>query len=219
MLTVLLSGIIAGIGLGFLRGGQLVHLTRLKIRLGWLLILAVLVQLVATLWLLPRAGALAVGGGVLLLSHLAVLVAVWHNRHLPGLWLVGLGVLLNVLATTPHGGLMPVTPETLRAAGRVVPAELPPSGSRPHTHWKDIVLPREQIPLWVISDRFAVPAGWPLAGVFSLGDVAVAGGLAWLLAWGMTGRRLATGATTRGEDNGVSGVSSRAAATDWRGPD
>ena len=227
-MLILLAGVVAGIGVGLWRGGRLTNLTGLRLRLGWLLVLALLVQQVAAKRLLPDPEwPLTAAGAVFLVSYLGVLVVLGLNRRLPGAWLIGLGVFLNVLATLPHGGLMPVTPEALQAAGRPVPSELPGPDARPYVISKDIVLPRDQIPFWAISDRFVVPAGWPLAGVFSPGDVGVAAGLAWLLASGMSARRPAGQATTVtrrggdkedaeviGETNGLSARTARAAASD-----
>ena len=184
-MLVILSGVAVGLGLGLLDGGRPANLGRLELRHGWVFVLALLVQLFAALRLAPDPRVpLPLAGGSLWLSYLGVLAGIWLNRRLPGLLVIGLGVLLNVLATTPHGGLMPVTPEALQIAGRPVPATLPPLDARPYVSSKDIVLPREQVPLWPISDRFAIPRGWPLAGVFSPGDVLVALGIAWVLAHG-----------------------------------
>ena len=98
---------------------------------------------------------------------------------------VGLGILLNLLAAVPQGGMMPTTPEALRLAGQPAPAVLPPPSARPYVLAKDVVLGREKILLWPLSDWLVIPAGLPLAGVFSPGDVVVAAGLSWLLAGSM----------------------------------
>lgn len=188
-MLVLLSGVAAGLGLGLLRGGRLADLGRLRLQRGWVFVLALLAQAIAVRLAPNPEVPLMVAGGMLVFSYLAVLLAIWHNRWLPGLRVIGAGVLLNLAAVLPHGGLMPVTPEALRMAGRPVPDVLPPPDARPYVISKDVVLPGERIPLWAISDRFVVPAGWPLAGVFSPGDGVVALGLAWLLAAGMAGGR------------------------------
>ena len=83
---------------------------------------------------------------------------------------------------------MATTPEALADAGRLVPTELPPPGARPYVSAKDVVLPREEIPLWPLADWLVFPSGSPLrryVSPFSPGDVVVASGLTWLLAAGM----------------------------------
>jgi hypothetical protein len=191
---IFLSGI-AGILLGFLRGGRLANLGQLELRGGLIGLVALVVQLIVIFRVVPnRDVPLAIGGALIGLSYVALLVVIWCNRFLPGMWIVGIGICLNLLAAVPQGGLMPTTLDTLRAAGRPVPEVLPAPGERPYVLSKDVVLPPDQIPLWLISDRFVIPRGLPFAGVFSPGDVAVAGGLAWLVAQGMVDRRTRSGA-------------------------
>jgi hypothetical protein len=151
---------------------------------GWALVaLALGAQLLVAWWLGPNASVpVWLVGAVLLGSYLALLVVAWRNRRVGGMWVVGVGILLNTLATLPTGGLMPTTPEALAAAGRPIPGFLPPAGQRPIVEAKDIVLPENQVVAWPIADRFSIPAGWPLASVFSPGDVVVSIGLAWVLA-------------------------------------
>jgi hypothetical protein len=168
-----------------------------------MLVVALLLQIATAYRIAPNPSVpLVLIGALLLVSYAGVLAGIWFNRALPGMWLIGIGVLLNVVVTLPYGGLMPTTPDALRMAGRPVPAQLPGAGARPYIISKDIVLPRDEIPfpLWVISDRFVIPRGWPLAGEFSPGDVVVAVGFAWLLARGMAVRSepLGTGPSTTG---------------------
>jgi hypothetical protein len=188
MYLVLVS-VASGLLLGALLGGRLASLGHLELRLGWVLILAVGVQLVIA-FRLARDPEIALGvvGGGLIASYLAVLGVCWFNRRLPGMWIIALGVLLNLLAAVPQGGLMATTPEALADAGRPVTSALPPPGARPYVSAKDVVLPREEIPLWPLGDSLVFPRGSPLNryfSPFSPGDLVVATGLAWLLAAGM----------------------------------
>jgi hypothetical protein len=184
-MLVLLAGMF-GLVVGQARGGRLLNLADLKVR-GWgLIVIALAAQLLVARWLVPDPRVPVTFGGALLLgSYGALLIVAWQNRVLAGMWLVGIGIVLNVLVAAPHGGLLPTTPEALQSAGRAVPVPLPGPGERPYVQSKDIVLPQDQIPLWPISDRFAIPRGWPLSGVFSPGDVLIALGLGWVLEQGM----------------------------------
>jgi len=100
------------------------------------------------------------------------------NRRLPGMALVGLGAAGNLLAIGANGGVMPASPTALAAAG--MPAD--PPGFANSAALAD---PR----LAFLGDVFAIPAGWPLANVFSAGDVLIAVG-AVVAVHGICGSRL-----------------------------
>lgn len=178
-MLLVMSGV-AGLLVGWARGGRVGNLGQLNLRFAWIVAIAAMVQ-IGIVFQALRASNPGLAGALLIGSYLAVLLVCWLNRAYRGLWLVGLGVLLNLLVVLPQGGLMPVTPEALHLAGRPAPSEV---GGRLIIS-KDVVLPREVTPLWAISDRFVVPSGVPMAGVFSPGDVIIAGGLAIFLAGAM----------------------------------
>jgi Family of unknown function (DUF5317) len=90
------------------------------------------------------------------------------NRRVPGIAVVALGAALNLLAITANGGVMPASPAALATAG--LPTDQP--GFQSSTAVDD---PR----LAFLGDVFAVPASWPFANVFSVGDVLIGLGLAW----------------------------------------
>jgi hypothetical protein len=90
------------------------------------------------------------------------------NRRVPGIAVVALGAALNLLAICANGGVMPASPAALATAG--LPADQP--GFQSSTAVDD---PR----LAFLGDVFAIPASWPLANVFSVGDVLIGLGLAW----------------------------------------
>jgi Family of unknown function (DUF5317) len=92
------------------------------------------------------------------------------NRRVPGIAVVALGAALNLLAICANGGVMPASPAALATAG--LPADQP--GFQSSTAVDD---PR----LAFLGDVFAIPASWPLANVFSVGDVLIGLGLAWRL--------------------------------------
>ena len=100
------------------------------------------------------------------------------NRELPGIPLVVLGAAANLLAIAANGGVMPASPSALATAG--LPPEQPGfANSAALAH------PR----LAFLGDVFAIPAGWPLANVFSVGDVLIAAGAA-VAIHGLCGSRL-----------------------------
>src|SRR5690606_15504474 len=90
-----------------LRGGRLTNLADIQLRLWWLLPLAFILQ-IGTAWL-PRSSSWAETGGLamILLSFVMLLVLVVVNRSRPGMWLAGVGVLMNFSVIALNGG-MPV---------------------------------------------------------------------------------------------------------------
>ncbi|MDR7416986.1 MAG: DUF5317 domain-containing protein, partial [Armatimonadota bacterium] len=156
---------------GWIRGGNLRNLAETEFRLPWAALLGILAQLLIfdpTSRLVPvRLPTVPVH----ILSYLLLAAFIGANRRLPGMWLIGMGVLANAVVILSNGGYMPASEEALRAAGRWT--LLQEAGGTynnssligPNTH------------LWFLADVFAIPAGLPFANVFSLGDVLLALGI------------------------------------------
>jgi hypothetical protein len=147
-----------------LAGGRLSALTELHFRAPWLALTAVVTQLVI-ITILP-------GGDQTLhrVLHMGtyglLAVFVWLNRRTPGLLVIGLGGLLNAIAIAANGGVMPATRAALERAGIDQNAgDFANSTAVAHPH------------LQFLGDVFAIPAGWPAANVFSVGDVVIAVGV------------------------------------------
>jgi hypothetical protein len=91
------------------------------------------------------------------------------------------GLVLNMAVMVVNGGFMPINPNT---AERIVGPERIASfeiGSR--FDYKDILLPKDETRLELLADRFLPPAGFPYQVAFSLGDVFIALGAFWILAY------------------------------------
>lgn len=168
----ILYAIPAGIVVGFLLRGHLDGLLALRFRWAWLAIGGLLVQVVLfTEFGDQLAGDL--GPVVYVGSTIAVLLALLRNVRLPGLAIAAVGSLLNLAAIVANGGYMPADAAALAAAGF----------SGPGDHTNSVVL--AQPALRPLTDIFAIPAGVPLANVFSVGDVLIAVGVAWAIAAAM----------------------------------
>jgi hypothetical protein len=119
-------------------------------------------------------------------SYVLFAVALLYNTRLPGVPLVAVGLVSNVIAIAANRGHMPALPGALRAAG------LHFAASR-----NSIVALHPHVAALV--DRWAVPAWVPWGNVFSVGDVFIAaGGLVFALAATDTFRAIAR----RGRDAG-----------------
>jgi hypothetical protein len=151
-----------------LLGGSLKRLSGIVLRGLWVLPLALGLQvLVITIAPdLPRP----ITVGVHLLTYALAGLFLVLNRHVPGLTLLTTGATLNGVVIAVNGGTLPASASALETAGVVIDPEVfTNSGvlAEPKLAW--------------LGDVFAVPAGVPLANVFSIGDVYIVVGAAWLL--------------------------------------
>lgn len=116
----------------------------------------------------------------LILSLTMLLVFALTNIGRPGIMVLGMGLLMNLIVIITNGGLMPISPEN---AALLLPQSSPQTwktGSR-FGHSKDIVLEKKNTRLYGLSDRFLSPPGLPYQFAFSLGDVLIAVGAFWVL--------------------------------------
>lgn len=158
---MLLLSILLGVGLATvpLLDGRLSRLSEMRPRAPWLLVAGLGMQAGAGLLPLPEIA----GRGLHLASYALAAIFVALNLALPGLVLVSLGGASNLAVIVANGGVMPASPSALGRAG-VALASSGFSNSEALAH------PR--LP-W-LGDVFALPVSWPLANVFSIGDVLIA---------------------------------------------
>jgi hypothetical protein len=150
--------LVIAIAVGLARGGKLSNLTEIGVRAWWLLIIGFGLQLVAAF--LPRSSQnLAVA--LILASYVPLILFVLLNRQMAGLWVAGLGVLMNFTVIAANGG-MPVMLEAVKLAGGSADAVL---GA------KHVVL-TEDTQFAFLADIIPLPHS-----VISMGDVFLAIGV------------------------------------------
>jgi len=156
------------LSMAVLRGGRLTNLGDIELSAWWLLLIALGLQF-GTTWLPDTDWADGLGLGMVLLSYGLLMVMVLLNRTRPGMWLAGLGVLMNFTVIALNGG-MPVLAEATEVASGFTVTEPDLSGS-----FKHILLDADSR-LTLLADVIPLRLG-SLGEVISLGDVFLAVGL------------------------------------------
>jgi hypothetical protein len=105
----------------------------------------------------------------------------WLNRHLAGMSILLVGLVLNLMAMTLNGGFMPISPQT--AAHLISEKGMLDYRPGDRLGTKDILLLPEHTRLEWLADRFLTPAWTSYRAAFSLGDVLIAIGAFSILAW------------------------------------
>jgi hypothetical protein len=110
--------------------------------------------------------------GMFLVSVGAIFVWCLCNRAVAGIPVIAIGVIMNLLVMSLHGGAMPIQADTLARIGHTFAPGTLLMGS------KDVVV--QSIALWMLSDWLILPAG-ATTFVASPGDVVVIVGVIWWL--------------------------------------
>jgi Family of unknown function (DUF5317) len=150
-----------GMAAGLLLGGSIRRLADFRMRSLWLAFAAIALQLVAfPSGLLPWSTPDGVARVLWVGSYGLLAALVFRNIRVPGVALVGIGQLCNLVAILANAGHMPVTRGALEGAGlsyRLHNNSI--SLAHPHLSW--------------LVDRWAVPGWVPLGNVYSVGDVVI----------------------------------------------
>jgi Family of unknown function (DUF5317) len=148
--------------------GRLGALADLQLRRPGLAVAAILMQIVI-ISLLP-AGSHGLHRAVHIGSYLLLGAFAWSNRRVAGVPIVALGGLLNFIAITSNGGVMP--------ASRTALASLPQVAAKgDFANSQVLAHPKLQF----LGDVFAIPSSWPVHNVFSIGDILLFVGVTVLL--------------------------------------
>jgi len=174
--VLLLYSIAAGLIIGRILGGRVRNLEHVHF-VWWQLALAGLfVQLI--LFAGPVEERIGAEGPVIyVLSTLAVLVALLRNLRLPGLAIIAVGAILNLVPVLANGGAMPSAPDAW--------LQLTGVAALPVTHFSNAVLIGPDTLFPFLGDVFVFPRPLPMANVFSIGDAVIAVGAVVFLARAM----------------------------------
>jgi hypothetical protein len=172
--TLVLLAVAGGVMFGYARGGRLANLRQLPLRRNRLLLTAIALYVLAVLTGLLWEPLLAILSG---LSWLTVAFYAWINRSVHGAALISVGLVANALVLLLNAA-MPVSVSAVERAGADASAILEPAE-------RALLDPDTLLPWLGKTVPIAFP---PRPEVVSPGDVAVAAGLALVVAVGMSSR-------------------------------
>ena len=152
-----------------LRGGRLIRLANVPFRYAFLVIISLIFRLIINSAWWNEHGTRS-WTPWLMATTLFILV-VWFsiNRQLPGMIILGAGLLLNLIVIIANGGYMPASPAALEIAGLDYRIADPNQYIEGHS-----IVASESTRLYYLADIFAIPESWPRSFVFSIGDVLLA---------------------------------------------
>ena len=156
------------LAIAMLRGGRLGNLGDIELNAWWLLFVALGLQL-GTRWLPEESWSETVGVTMVLASFALLMIMVLLNRAKPGMWIAGLGVLMNFTVIALNGG-MPVLAGAAEVASNFTVAEPDISGSIRYVLLDEtsrLTFFADVIPLRLVG----------IGEVISLGDIFLALGL------------------------------------------
>lgn len=93
--------------IALLRGGRLINLADIRLRQWWLLLLAFALQAATAFFPGDAAWAPDAANALILFSYALLVILVLVNKEREGMWLAGLGILMNFSVIALNGG-MPV---------------------------------------------------------------------------------------------------------------
>lgn len=177
---LLLYFLAGGLLLGRVSGGRLSRLGDVQFQWAGLALCGLLVQL--ALFAQPVASRVGALGPPLYVASTALVLAVLlRNVRLPGLALVAVGAFMNLVAIVANGGFMPSSPAAWVGLNGIA--------ALPNGDYSNSALAGPGTLFPFLGDVFFLPRPIPFANVFSMGDVLIGLGAAWLLVRAMHGLR------------------------------
>lgn len=171
---MILEGLILGIIIGKLRGGQLDRLGRFIFRSPFLLVLALILQL-ATSILISLGNERAIDNRMILYiaSYIMLFTVLFLNLNRGSVWFILIGAISNFAAIVLNGGSMPIDMALLEKAGFENMFQSLKIGALPNY----VNIGEAYSFTAHLGKKFATPAFYPLKQVFSIGDILIALGL------------------------------------------
>jgi hypothetical protein len=181
---IFLAAALVGVLAGLLCGGRLSNLPSLHLRWLWLIPSALVVQLLIFPFVSERPILPFATVSLHVLSYVLLVAFLILNLRVRPLLAVGAGALFNLAAIALNAGHMPASATALARAGYTEAAErLLSEGS-----YGNVLLMSDSSRLNILGDWLYLPSWVPFSTAFSLGDVIIMLGIAWLIVRGMRAR-------------------------------
>lgn len=178
--------ILLGVMAGILAKGRISRLMELKFRRGWVILMALAIQVAAQAASVKGLSFVSDYSIIIQgITYCMLLVVFWFNRQYLGMLVIGAGCAMNFLVTIANGGRMPVDEAFVRSV--VTDDRLLAELARDGKH----ILGLKDVHLGFLSDIMH-PPGFLSAGmqVVSLGDLAAVAGLFLIVFEVITGKKL-----------------------------
>lgn len=164
-----------GVIVGLFRGGKLSNARELKIARIWLIFLSVILEASLNFLMKNDFGITQNIAFIWICVQYSLLfLFIWFNRHLPYIWLISLGTILNALVILLNGGSMPLTDISPYIGASETPGQYLLDGKLLTYHFIN-----ENTKLWFLGDIIWVPS--PFSSLASIGDIFLYGGVLLLI--------------------------------------
>jgi hypothetical protein len=111
----------------------------------------------------------------------ALVILALRFRRFWGAWLIAAGIVMNLIPMAAHGGAMPIDWDVLHSS-EAFPEITADYIGRQTPDGKDVVLERDDIHFFALSDRYVVRIPVYGPNIYSLGDFVLFGGVGLVLA-------------------------------------
>ncbi len=171
---MIFEGLILGIIIGKLRGGNIGSLGKFMFRSSFLLVFALILQL-GTSILIAIGNEIAINNRMILyiISYIMLFIVLFLNLGRKSVWFILIGALANFAALVLNKGSMPIDVALLKKMGFENMFQSFEIGALPN--YIDI---KEAYSFTAyLGKKFATPKFYPLKQIFSMGDIFISLGL------------------------------------------
>ncbi|MBU8919054.1 DUF5317 domain-containing protein [Bacillus sp. FJAT-29953] len=159
------DGILLSLIVGFIRKGNLMGLSQLKLKWGWIFPLLLIVQIITFVYQNDIKFLGKASESIYMVVYIIGLLFLYLNRNHKGFMTIFIGVFLNFLVMVVNGGRMPVSEE---AAAVLDPMYI--QALKDGLYAKHILLTDSTI-LGFLGDIIPLGPPYPRTQVISIGDV------------------------------------------------
>ncbi|TCO76443.1 DUF5317 domain-containing protein [Marinisporobacter balticus] len=184
---MLIEGIGMGLLIGKIRGGKISNLRLLSIR-AWPLILISFTLQLALVFSSKIHFLLKYGGFIYDISLLLLVVLLVMNTSKKWIWVILIGVIMNLMVISFNGGKMPISIESLSLAGKYATIE----GIKSGEILRYVPLNEAQGITKLLAKYIVIPKPYLLSKVMSVGDLLVSLGFVLFIQGEMIRNRFAS---------------------------